>query len=268
VDVASIDHYDVDGVVALGLLVIDGLDDEHGPVLVEAARVGDFDVVTGRQAALIAFALNAVEEHHPAPPLDRFEHSGVVARSALDVLPRLAGDPEGFEALWGDEWSAYQASLRAVADGVVSIEEFPGHDLAVVTVDPHHDAAFSWHAQPVHRAAVHSATDCLRVATLADGRMELRYRYESWVRLASRRPRPRVDLDPLARALTAAETASARWRFDGAGSITGSLHLEGDHMTTTIEPGRMVEMISDQLVALDGGPAAWDPYGGRPSGDG
>src|SRR5271155_67758 len=35
VDLASIDHDDVDGVVALALLVVDGLDRQYGPLLVE-----------------------------------------------------------------------------------------------------------------------------------------------------------------------------------------------------------------------------------------
>jgi len=267
VDVASIDHYDVDGVVALALLVIEGLDAEHGPILVEAARVGDFDVVTDRRAALIAFALNAIDDHEKARPRDTFEYGGVVAGKALDVLSALAADPQRFESLWRAECAAYDASVRALAEGAATIEEIPELDLAVVTVAPRHHGAPSWGSWPIHRAAVHSETDCLRVATLAGGRMEFRYRYESWVRLATRRPRPRVDLDQLARDLTAAEAASARWTFDGAGSITGSLHLIGDDTTTTLEPRRIVDMISGALAALDRGPPAWDPYGGGRSGD-
>jgi len=260
-DVASIDHYDVDGVVALGLLVIEGLDAEHGPVLVEAARVGDFDVVTDRSAALIAFALNALDESESAPVSDRFAYCGVVTSRALDVLVELADQPENFERLWGAEYGAYEASVRALADGTVTMEEFPDLDLAVVRVDSGRDRRQTWLSSPVHPAAVHSATDRLRVATLADGRMELRYRYESWVRMATRRPRRRVDLEPLASVLTTAEEGSSRWRFDGAGSITGSLHLVGGDMTTTIEPNRLIEMVRAQLALLDRGPAAWDPYG-------
>jgi hypothetical protein len=268
VDVASVDHYDVDGMVALGLLVIDGLDAGYGPLLVEAARVGDFDVVTDHRAARIAFALNAIDDHETAHPPDTFEYCGVAAGRALDVLLALAAEPERFEPLWRDEWSAYEASLGALADGSAVIEEFPEHDLAVVTVDPRRPPAPAWRSWPIHPAAVHSATDCLRVATIAGGRMELRYRYESWVRLASRRPRPRVDLSGLAGALTAAERASARWAFDGAGSITGSLHLVGDDTTTTLEPRAIVDLIRHELAARDLGPAAWDPYRVSPSGDG
>jgi hypothetical protein len=106
-------------------------------------------------------------------------------------------------------------------------------------------------------------TPCLRVATIAAGRVEVRYRYESWVRLVSRRPRPRVDLAPVAAELTRAETAGARWVFDGAGAITGALHL-ADGPATTLDPQFVVDVVCGRLVVLDTGPPAWDPYAARP----
>ncbi len=270
VDVASVDHYDVDGVVALALLVVDGLDAEHGPLLVEAARVGDFDVVTDRRAALIAFALNGLETADPeggpgtsTPSVSRdpLERCAALTGAALDIVADLAADPDCFEPLWRAEWDAYVASERALEERWATIEEFPEIDLAVVRIDPSHDGARRavWESAPLHRAAVHSATPCLRVATLAGDAMEFHYRYESWVRLESRRPRRRVDLDRLARDLTAAEGAGGRWVFDGAGSITGALHLSGE-VTSTIDPERFLEAVCGQLATLDRGPAAWDPY--------
>jgi hypothetical protein len=260
VDLVSIDHYDVDGVVALALLVHDGLDDEFGPLLVEAARVGDFDVVTDRGAALIAFTLNGLDAASPDP----LERCGALAQDALSMIADLAADPYRFESLWHDEWEAYDSSVRALDEGWATIEEIPETDLAIVRVDTGQvgAAAAAWASAPLHPAAVHSATSCLRTVTLAGRWMEFHYRYESWVRLASRRPRPRVDLDRLAHDLTAAETASGRWVFDGAGSITGALHLVGGHQTT-IEPDRFLDSVCAQLEALDNGPSAWNPYDSR-----
>jgi hypothetical protein len=270
VALASIDHYDVDGLVALGLLVLDGLDAAHGPLLVEAARVGDFEVVTDASAARIAFALNALDERHrvDAPavtgssPADPWERCATVADRALGLLFALAAEPERFESWWRPEWSAYDASLRVLAEGGATVEERPELDLAVVRVDPDLDGtgAAGWKSSPLHRAALHSATPCLRVATLAPGRMTFHYRYESWVRLTGRRPRPRVDLERVAHDLTAAETAPSRWIFDGAGSVSGALHLSGDDAVSTIEPEHFVDVLSHQLAILDQGPSAWDPY--------
>jgi uncharacterized protein DUF6687 len=269
VDTVSIDHFDVDGVLAVALLVVDGLDDEHGPVLVEAARVGDFDVVTDRRAALIAFALNGLQRQvaaeyaeAPRPQHDQvLESDGEAAGRALKVIVDLAADPDRFAPWWRDEWRAYDASREALAAGRITIEEVPDLDLAVVRVDPGVDVTSTrWKSAPLHPAAIHSATSRLRVATVAGDRGELRYRYESWVRLVSRRPRPRVDLDRLAGELTALETDGARWVFDGAGALRAALHLKEPDTGTSIDTERLIELMRRGLRTADQGLPAWDPY--------
>jgi hypothetical protein len=270
-DVATLDHYDVDGVIALALMVDDGLAASHSPVLVEAARVGDFGVVRDQRAALVAFALERIGAEAASAMADACRSpvgaaseaawtAAAVAR-ALAVLPALAADPERYRILWGPEAAACEAAHRALAEGWAVIEEVPAHDLAVVRVDTTHPDASSaaWGGAPLHRAAVYSATDHLRVATLAGPRYEVRYRYESWVRLASCRPRPRVDLGPAASALTAAETDGARWVFDGAGALTGALHLAGAG-PSTLQPAHFLDVVAQRLEVADSGPAAWDPY--------
>lgn len=276
VDVASIDHYDEDGAIALGLLCVEGLATAHGPMLVEAARVGDFGVVEDRGPALVAFALAALGRGADDAPESESEGAsggsqgpdddvmGRCARSAtaaLSTMAALADDPVRFEELWGDEARAFDAAVRVIDDGVVVLEEHPRHDLAVVRVDVAHSAVApaAWDGAPIHRAAVHSSTTRLRILTIAGARFELRYRYESWVRMTSRRPRPRVDLGPLAAELTKAEQNGARWVFDGASALTGALHLAGDG-PSTLDPDRLVETVCERLEALDAGPAAWDPY--------
>jgi len=269
-DVASIDHYDADGAIALGLLCVEGLAEEHGPLLVEAARVGDFDVVTGRTAALVAFALGALGDvgraasflDVPVPEGESPDRSAWAATQALRILPLLTEDPECYRALWGDEADAFDASRRAVSEGWASIEERGDHDLAIVRVDVSHPDATraAWRGAPLHPAAIHSSTDLLRVATIAGGEVEVRYRYESWVRLETRRPVPRVDLAGVATELSVMEGRGARWVFDGAGALTGALHLAGGGVST-LDPGDVVELVSTRLEILDAGPPAWDPYG-------
>jgi hypothetical protein len=269
VEVASIDHYDADGVIALGLLCIEGLAADHGPLLVEAACVGDFDVVSSRRAALVAFAvafLGDVDRAEAllgasAPHGEVMERCAWSATEALRLLPSLVEDPDRHRTLWVDEADAYDASSRALVEGWASIEDRPEHDLAIVRIDVTHPhaAAAVWGGTPLHLAAVHSATERLRVVTIAAGAVELRYRYESWVRLVSRRPRPRVDLTTVATELTAAETAGARWVFDGAGAITGALHVVTGEGATTLDPEVVVDSVCRNLAILDAGPPAWDP---------
>ncbi|MHB8595014.1 MAG: DUF6687 family protein, partial [Acidimicrobiales bacterium] len=170
-------------------------------------------------------------------------------------------DPRPFEGLWGQEAAAYDAAVTALAEGWASIEERQHLDLAIVKVDVDHpDAArASWRGSVLHQAAVHSATSSLRVATLAGRRYEVRYRYESWVRLVSRRPRFRVDLSELAEVLGAAETAGAKWLFDGAGAIKPAMRLQRGE-ESSITPGRFLHELCSHLEVLDCGPPAWDPY--------
>ena len=80
-----------------------------------------------------------------------------------------------------------------------------------------------------HPFAVFNATDRFVVVTLGGPKPELRYRYETWVHYVSRRPRPRVDLDELAAALTADDSAPGAWAFDGVDSLSPALHHTGRH---------------------------------------
>lgn len=271
VSAVTVDHYDADGAISLGLLVVEGLAEAHGALLAAAARAGDFDVVTSRDAALVAFALGALRSG-PGPTAEppdeacRPDHlpdaTAAAAERAVAALPGLAARPRDFEELWGPEAAAYDASCRMLADGALSVEERPALDLAVVRVDRSHPeaAAAAWEGAPVHPAAVHSATTCLRIATVAGRRCAVRFRYETWVRLArTGRPRPRVDLTRLAAMLGDLERDGGTWVFDGAGAITPALHRT-DEGETTLAPERFLAELAAALEVLDQGPPAWDPY--------
>lgn len=272
IEVATVDHYDADGVIALAMLVLDGVADAHGARLVAAARAGDFDVIEDRDDALVAFALRALRHGElrwpetDCRPDAAPDTTASAAWRALEHLPRLVSRPAAFEELWGPEDSAYRAALALRTSEHLTIEEHHGLDLAVVRVDeddPLLDAA-GWEGSSVHLGVVHSATSCLRVATLVGRRYSLRYRYESWVRLVSRRPRLRVDLAGLADRLSSAEADGGRWHFDGAGAITPSLgRLDGSE--STLSADQFLSEVTSCLSALDEGPPAWDPYGEGPA---
>jgi hypothetical protein len=268
VDAVTVDHYDADGVIALALLCVEGLASDHGALLVEAARAGDFDVVTVPGAAVVAFTLGALGDAERAavalgvsPPSPEADRTAWSVTQALSILPGLIDDPDRYAALWSAEGEAFEVSSRGLSEGWLTIEDRAEHDLAVVRVDESHPDANGarWQEAPVHRAAVHSHTERMRVATVVGGRVEIRYRYESWVRMQSRRPRPRVDLDAVAGELTKAEGAGARWVFDGAGAITGALH-RADATPSTLDPEDVVDRVCSKLDILDAGPPAWDPY--------
>ena len=108
------------------------------------------------------------------------------------ILPALADDPERFEALWRDEADAYDASVRRLAEGWATIEE---HPRARPGRRPRRRAhpgrrRRGWEGAPLHPAAVHCATRACGWPPSPAAAIELRYRYESWVRLPVAGPGP------------------------------------------------------------------------------
>ena len=107
-----------------------------------------------------------------------------------------------------------------------------------------------------HPYAVHNATDRFVVVTLGAAAPELRYRYETWVHLVSRRPRPRVDLSDLAVELTALDTGGGAWTFDGVDGLSPALHRV-DGADTSITDAEFLARVADTLRAAS---STWSPY--------
>ena len=121
----------------------------------------------------------------------------------------------------------------------------------------------SWGDHVIHPASVNSSTARLRVATIAGDRLEVRFRYESWVRMASGRPRPRVDLTGLASMLDELEPGGAKWSFNGANATHPVLRtVRGE--PSGISPDRFVEHVVEHLGSLDAGTARLGPLCGGP----
>ncbi len=267
-ELATIDHYDEDGLVALAMIVVPELAEQHSDFLVEVARVGDFGVVRDRDAAVVAFSLGMLLDPERSPldivrkaPADRrFAALGDAASESLRRLGELVETPHEFEGLWGEETAAFDAATSALGRSV-AIEEIPEHDLAVVRVDSRavDTGRVAWGHHVIHPAAVNTHTDRLRVATILGDRFELRFRYESWVRMATTRPRLRVDLTGLAAALGDLEPGGVRWHFDGARAIVPELRTVRD-VPSRIPPETFIETVVGFLGVLDQGPPAWDPY--------
>ena len=270
VAVASIDHYDADGVIALGLLCVEGLADEHGALLVEAARVGDFDVVTDRPAALVAFALGALGdvEHAaaalgvPVPGGEGTDRTAWAAREAVRLLPALAAHPESYRTLWGNEADAFDASRRALSEGWASIEERRPLDLAIARVDvTHPDAARA----RVGRGAVAPRRGALEHRPPAGGHHR---------RGSSRGPLP-LRVVGQARDAPTGAACRPRRRGDRAHHHGGGGHplgvrrggrphrraAPGRRGESSLDPEEVVELVCLRLEILDAGPPAWDPYG-------
>ncbi len=244
-------HFDQDGLVSVFALTDPDAAFARRDRLVDVARAGDFGSFLDRDAVRAAITVARVGDAADGD-----------AYSAL--LPRLAeivDHPERFEDLWGEEDAHISETERAIADGTITITEDPALDLAVVRIPP------EWHRRTIHRfttvaeeaahsGAVHNATDRFVLITLGDEAPELRYRYETWIHLVSRRPRPRVDLADLAAELSSDEPGDGRWAFDGVDGLSPSLHLVGAD-TSAIDPENFVRRVSATLRRAE---HTWSPY--------
>jgi hypothetical protein len=108
--------------------------------------------------------------------------------------------------------------------------------------------------------AVHNATACLRVLTRTGGHVSLRYRYESWVLLRSRRPLPRVDLRGLADRLTELEPRGVTWSADPVDDLTPQLAPDGA-AGSDLDPEVLEAEVRAWLLAAN---TTWSPYASEP----
>ncbi len=200
----------------------------------------------------------------PCSPARTPSSAARCTRRCSTGCPALLDDVDGCRALWADEDAHLDASIAALADGTVTIEEVPSVDLAVVTIpegldaDPlahrfAHIVGRDW-TEIVHPMAINNATSMLRILLVHGRRYRLELRYETWVMLTSRRVMPRPDLRPIAGRLTELDTAA--WIGDGPGGLTPFLRLDGD-----AESGLDPATLRSTLVALlAAAPPAWDPF--------
>jgi hypothetical protein len=252
-DAVSNNHFDEDGLLGIFALVCPDVAQKHRRLLVDAARAGDFGVFAERQAARMAFALAAYASQESSPlPAATFNQpypdlTGVLYVRLLELLPQMIAKLDDYRSLWETEDAKLTASEELIDAGVITIEERPDLDLAIVRLPE---------GLECHPFALHRRTPSSRMLVVQENRVELEYRYEGWVQMASRRPAPRVDLSPLANELNQEERAGGSWIFDGVDQITPRLHRSGGSRTS-IHPETVVSRVEHYLRT---GPPAWDPY--------
>ena len=257
-EAVTCDHFDEDGLMAVLVLTDPAFCFEHEHLVVEAARCGDFGIVTTEEAARVAFAIGPLAEQEAGEGAGTSERYAAVLERTRDLIER----PGAYEALWHEEMQPYRAGRSAIERGDVVIAEEPG-DLAVVsrtgTDGSAHRLVGATGGLPVHAAAVHSSTPCSRVLAFDGARCELYLRYEGWVKFMSRKVPLRPDLAPLAAELSAMEPGPVLWEANAVGAIVGRLRpTEG---ITELAPGVILDAVR---TYLEKAPPAWDPF--RPGG--
>lgn len=247
------DHFDEDGLVAVAVFDQPALALAHEGVLVDAASCGDFGVVRTDRGAEVAFALGPIataEAGASGSTGDRY-------RAVLARLGELLEHPDRFAWAWGEEVAQLQRGRAAIDSGEVSLDD-RGDDLAVVRrrapVPGRLPGAKGGY--PVHAAAVHSRTAASRILAVDGARIELRCRYEGWVRVVSRPVAGRTDLAPLAAELSALEPGGIAWTADGPSAIVCRLRPAGEGVSE-LDPSVVEERVRAYLSRAE---VAFDPF--------
>ena len=271
-EAVSNSHFDEDGLLSM-YAVVDPAG-AHGcrDRLEAAALAGDFQVAHDLDATRICAVIEALADPGTSPlPREVFRATGpervaLLYAHTLEVLPSILGNIEGWRPYWEEDESFLINSRTLLQTGQVSISEIPSLDLAVIYIPddlPHRTVRrfVERERARVHPVAVYSATDCMRILRVCKGRMELQYRYETWVQYVSRDLQPRFKLKGFVDWLNDREM-NGEWIWEGAGEIAPRLFLSGEN-SSSIGERDFLAGLEDWLQRAEIG---WDPFGweGKP----
>lgn len=268
--VVTNNHFDEDGLFSMFTVLEPRRALACRELLADAARAGDFGCYRRREAARLCFVIEAYADPELSPlPRDTFRGSPAARSAALfrRMLPRIPRLLEGLDAsrrYWRLQDEHLDASEELVASGSVVIEEEPDLDLAVVRIPEDCRPRTVWRylrreQAAVHPFALHNATRCGRIVRIQGRRIEVQYRYESWLQVVSRRPALRVDLTPFCRWLNRHETNGV-WVWEDTLEIAPRLMLTNG-APSSIVPATFLRELRRFLRML---PPAWDPHHWKP----
>lgn len=265
---ASNNHFDEDGLFSLYALTAPADARRHRELLIDGSWAGDFGVVRSRAAARLCFAVEALTDPASATlPVDGLtadERVTAQYQLMLERLPGLLADLPAHEHLWGPQDAVYAAGEALHSAGRVRVEEHPDPALDLAIVHLAEDLQpvpvrryLENETALVHPFIVNTATARSRLLRVRGRHYELEYRYEGWLRLASRRVALRVRLDALVERLNTLDGGG--WVADDPLAITPRLRRpDGTPSSLDLE-----RFLAELVEGLRNGPVAWDPYDWR-----
>ena len=133
-------------------------------------------------------------------------------------------------------------------------------DLAIVRIPQELPARPLWRylrreEAALHPMAIHNRTRAGRLVRIQGRRVEVQYRYDSWLQVPSRRPAMRVDLAPLARWLNRRER-HGRWVWENTLELVPRLRLDNG-AATSLPTALVLRELRHHLATQ---PVVWDPY--------
>ena len=191
-------HYDTDGALSLFTMLEPEIALQHQDLILRTARAGDFAIWGGPDA--LALELSIMSDLGPflpftTPPYDdeRVGNLSSLYRRTFARLEALLADPFALQPEWAPRYDQVVADINRLeaGEGLLAMR-FPEDDLAVVES-----------SRPITTFGLRlAAGDLYRVLLVHPGDAGNRYRFcfrgESWWDVVSVRPKPRVQLAPLA----------------------------------------------------------------------
>ena len=257
-EAVSSSRYDIDGLLSLWAMLNSEAALPRAELLTAVAACASFDRWSGEAAAKIACALRGLVTLDSSPVKTGLDEAGDdLKRTAhlyqemLPLLPQLLDGVDEFESYWRDEYRQVEAGRSLFAEGTATVKEMPEVHLAIFTLP-----------EEVHNIALYEQTNMSRVALLLpEQRYRARYRYETWVELASQRPPPRIDLRPFADLLESFEGSPGEWIADDVSNAIHQLELRGGDGESSITPGLFVRLLAQHLHDnVTDEALLWSPY--------
>lgn len=179
----------------------------------DAARACAYGVYRSEQALQIACFLRAY------PGESGIDDPAALYQALLPEVARLLDTPRAFDLYWIGEYSDVMRAEHLLNSGAVQIDDYPELDLTVVQTPLR-----------LHDFTLYTAAAMFRVLIVrSENTYTLEYRRESWTQFQSRRPRPRIDLRPLAQRLNLFERAAGTWRAQPLTDPAPRLLLDDGH---------------------------------------
>lgn len=211
-EAVSNNHFDEDGLVGIYALLNPEAALAEKEFLLDIATAGDFGTYKNREAAQVAFVLQAWAQPDKSPlnrAVFRRPYDEVTSILYEELLPRFSNlfqRVHFLEQYWTEEDLLLSWSEKAIQEGSIKIEEHPHLDFSIVETPASKEWAAArptvsearWTHSVCHQFAVHNATTSSRILVTDGVRHDFYYRYETWVETIVRKPHPRIDLKPLA----------------------------------------------------------------------
>ena len=176
----------------------------------DAARAGAFRVRRSPEAAQFACWVTGFREQ------EGLHDEDAAFRAMLPLVAGVLDRPRDHDLYWIGQYSNLIHDGAMLHSGAVQIEEYPELDLAVMETP-----------LSLHDLVRFSAVSGFRLLTVrSENTYTLEYRRESGVQYQSRRPLPRIDLQPLASRLNFFERGAGRWRAEPVAAPTPRLFVD------------------------------------------